>query len=442
MKSTRSPIFFKFLIAAIILTLLITTLFSQRIATAQGDNLTKDVSNKFAGTELRLILDNHPWTTTFQTLLPQFEKASGMSLRVETYAEDQLSQKLQIGLTSGSSQADLFMFRPLQEGKLFANNGWVEDLAPYTTKEQDWNWNDFQEAARNTVTFDKVVFGIPIVTERQIVYYRKDLFDAKGIKPPTTLDELQSAAEKLTDPTTGTYGIVMRGQRSAAVTQFSSFLYSFGGAWIKDGKSAIGSPEALAAYQFYGNLLNKYGPPGTLNMSWPQAVAIFQQGKAAMWIDADSLYTNVIDPTKSTVADKVGFAAFPAGPKGANPYNVTSWALGINANSKNKDAAWEFIKWATSSPVVMLFQQKSTPGARTSVWTSPDGLKGFPPEYAKVVQAQSKIGIGADRPLVIQVAKARDIVGNPIVVAIQGGDVQAAVKDADSQFNDFLATDK
>jgi len=51
-------------------------------------------------------------------------------------------------------------------------------------------------------------------------------------------------------------------------------------------------------------------------MSWPQAVAVFAQGKAALYTDADSISENVLNPTKSTVADKTGVAPFPAGPRG------------------------------------------------------------------------------------------------------------------------------
>ena len=395
-----------------------------------------------AGKQIRIIMANHPWQASIQKLIPQFEQASGIKVNVESYFEDQLSQKLQIGLTSGSSSADAFMFRPLQEGKLFANNGWLDDMTSTVQGAKDWNWNDFQDAAKGTVTFDNKVYGIPIVTEREIVYYRKDLFEQAGLKAPATLDDLTAAAKKLTDPSKGQYGIVMRGQRSPAVTQFSSFLYSEGGDFIKNGKSAINTPEAIAAYKLYGDLLKNYGPQGTLNMSWPQAVAIFQQGKAAMWIDADSLYTNVLDTSKSTVADKVGYAQFPAGPAGSKPYNVTSWALGVNAASPNKDAAWEFLQWATSAPIVMQMQQGGLPGARNSVWESPDGLKGFPAEYAKVVQASAKVGVDHDRPLVVNVGQARDIVGNPIVVSIQGQDVASAAAKADQDFNAFLEKDK
>lgn len=436
-----------FFLKAISLSLVIAFAFAALLpaasTTAQDNPLTAGVSDKFAGTELRLIFANHPWNNTIQRLIPAFEQASGMSLRIESYFEDQLSQKLQVGLTSGTSTADAFMFRPLQEGRLFAKNGWLFDVKEFAAADADWNWNDFQEAARGTVTFEDMVFGVPIVTERQVLYYRKDLFAAKGLSAPTTLEELEAAAAALNDPANGIAGIVMRGQRAAAVTQFSSFLYSFGGDWVKeDGSSALDTPEARAAYEYYGRLLREYGPQGTTNMSWPQAVAILQQGKAAMWIDADSLFLNATDPTRSSVAAEIGFAPFPAGPAGAQPYNITSWALGINELSENHEAAWEFVKWATSAPVVAELQKGGNPGPRISVWESADGLAGFPEEYAEVAKLQSTRGVGYDRPRVIGVGRARDIVGAPIVTAIEGGNLEAALKEAHNQFNAFLKEDK
>jgi multiple sugar transport system substrate-binding protein len=413
------------------------------IANAQSTPLVQGVSNKFAGKRIRVVMANHPWSNTLQPLVDEFRKASGIDVVLAAYNEDTLSQMLQIGLTSGASRADAFMFRPPQEARVFEANGWLHNLLPLTQGDKDWAWTDFQEAARDTVTFDKAVYGVPIVTEREMVYYRKDLFDKAGLKPPATLDELKAAAAKLHDPANGVAGIVMRGQRAPLVTQFSSFLYSFGGSFTKDGKSALDSPAALAAYKFYGDLLRQHGPQGALAMSWPQALASFQDGKAAMWVDADVFYPNLIDTTKSTVAAKVGFAPFPQGPAGARHYNVASWALGVNAASPEKDgAALEFVRWATSAPVVAALQHKGVPGARTSVWNAPDGLKGFPEAYAKVVQVQVKRGVGQDRPRVVKVGPARDIVGDPVVEAIQGGDVEASVRKAHEALNAFLLQDK
>lgn len=398
------------------------------------------VSDAYAGTEIRFIAANHPWNEAIQRLIPEFEAASGITVRSESYFEDQLSQRLQIGLTSGSTQADVFMFRPLQEGLLFQQNGWVADITDFANNDEDWNIDDFQPGPMGTVSADGVLFGIPIVTEREVLYYRTDLFEDAGLEVPQTLEELEAAAAALHNPDEGVYGIVMRGQRAAAVTQFSSYLYSFGGQWIdEEGNSAIDSPEAIQAYQFYGDLLRNYGPPGVLNMHWPQAIALFQQGQVAMYTDADILYPNVLDPEASVVVDSVGFAPFPEGPAGRRPYSVTSWAIGMNAGSENQEAAWEFLSWATCPAIVSYLQAEyGQSGARVSVWESPEGLGGFPEDLAEAIITNAETGVGHDRPLVIRVGEARDIVGEPIVVSIEGGDVEAAALAADEAFQAFL----
>jgi multiple sugar transport system substrate-binding protein len=173
-------------------------------------------------------------------------------------------------------------------------------------------------------------------------------------------------------------------------------------------------------------------------MSWPEASAIFAQGNAAFYTDASSLYKNVTEPDKSTVSDFVGFAPFPAGPAGSKPYNVPSWALGINEASGNQDNAWKFIEWATSPEMTLEIQQAGVPSARDSVWADPAGTSSFPEDLAKAVAIGSETGIGYDRPLVIAVPEAREIVGMPIVVAITGGDVKASIDEAQAGFQKFL----
>ena len=396
----------------------------------------------YAGTELRVVFANHPWAEAMKQQLPEFEQKTGIKVKPESYFEDQLTQKLTVELTSGSTTIDAFMFRPLQEGKLFAKNGWLNDVTSYAQKDTAWDLKDFNKAAIGSVTMDQKIYGVPLITEREILYYRKDILEKNNIPVPKTMDELVAAAKKVNDPSKDLYGFVSRGQRSPAVTQFSSFLYSFGGDFVKDGKAAVNTPEAIKAYQTYGDLLRLYGPPGTLNMAWPQAFAVFQQGKAVFLTDADSLYTNLTDKAKSTVSDKVGFAVIPAGTAGAKPYNITSWALAMNAKSKNQDASWEFVKWASSKENVLKMQQAGNPGARESVWNNPEGLKTFPAEYSKVVVESMKTSVDHDRPLVIDIGPARDAVGGPIQAAIQGQDVTKAANDANAAFQAIIDKEK
>lgn len=395
-------------------------------------------SQPFAGTTLNIVLANHPWQIAIQKMLPDFTKETGIQVKVQNYFETQLSQKLSIGFTAGSTTPDVFMYRPLQEGKLFFNNGWIQPLNDYVTKDTAWNWNDFSTTSRGTATVNNQVTGVPIVTEEEVLYYRKDLFQQAGLQPPKTIDEMVADAQKLTDKSKGMYGFVARGQRSAAVTQESSFLYSEGGDWDKNGQATVNTPEALKAFTIYGNLLKNDGPPGVLNMSWPEASALFAQGKVAMWADASSLYQNVTDPTKSSVSDKVGYAVFPAGDSSSKPYAVTSWGLAVNKNSKEKDAAWEFIKWATSAKVVAATQAQGNPGARQSVWDGPDGNKGFPAELAAVIKQSGSIGVDHDRPNVVNVGGARDVVGNIVTAIIEGKDAKAAADQAEKDYQALL----
>lgn len=391
-----------------------------------------------AGTTLRLVGANHPWQVAITPLLADFEAATGIKVNFEAYGEDQLNQKLTTEFTAGGSDIDVFMQRPLQEARVMLMNGWYEDLANCVA-DPDFDFADFAEGAVGTTTVNGVLTGVPIVTEQEVLYYRKDLLEAAGIAVPTTLDELKAAAEALTDKDNEMYGFVARGQRSPLVTQFSSFLYSSGGDWFDENRQAtINTPEALAAIDLYGTLLREYGPPGVLNMSWPQAVAIFAQGNAALYTDASSIYANMLDPEKSAVADKTGVAKFPAGPAGSIMYNVTSWGLAIHSGSQNKEAACEFIKWATSKEIVAKTQGEGTvPGARKSVWADPAGTASFPADWVEAVAASAD-GRGYDRPLVTAVTEARDIIGGAVVVSIEGGDFTTAANDANAQFQTLL----
>ncbi|HWI53754.1 MAG TPA: sugar ABC transporter substrate-binding protein [Symbiobacteriaceae bacterium] len=404
-----------------------------------------ETTNKkpFEGVTLRFLAAQHPWTDTVKKDIASFEEKTGMKVNMEVLAENNLTQKLTVELTAGTGTVDVFMQRPLQEAKQFEKNGWYADLNAFVKDAKktpaDWDVNDFHKGPMQVETLNGKLVGIPLITEQEILYYRKDLFAAKNIKVPTTMAELQDAAAKLHDPGKDFYGIVMRGQGNPAVTQFSSFLYSTGGEFIKDGKFVMDSPEALKALKIYGDLLGKYGPPGVLNMQWQQASALMAQGKAGMWVDANSLYLNVTAPDKSQVGDKIGFAMFPAGDKGVAPYSVTSWGLSVAKSSKQQDAAWEFIKWATSKEMVLKTQAAGNPSARTSVWNNPEGTKSWPAEWVAVAKKSGEIGKPADRPLVINVGKARDLIGEMITAAINNKDLEAVAKDRNVKLNELLA---
>ncbi|MHA6696109.1 ABC transporter substrate-binding protein [Homoserinimonas sp. A520] len=393
---------------------------------------------------LNVTLANHVWTDIVKEAIPEFEEETGITVNLTQLGEDQLSDQYNVKLNAGTDEIDVMMYRPLQEGKLFANNGWLADISDNVSENGDWNWDDFQPGPVGSTTVDGAVVGVPIITEREVLYYRTDLLEAAGLEVPTTLEELEAAAKKIKEQNPDIAGFVARTGVSAAVTQFSSFLYSSGGDWIDDdGNAVIDSDAAAEAYELYGSLIRNYGPANvSTDMSWPEAMAIFTQGNAAFYTEADSLYKNATDPASSTISDTVGFAQFPAGEEGSHPYNVPSWALGIAAETENTENAWKFIEWATSQDKMLEIQQAGVPGSRISVWEDPSATADYPADLVEAIKGSTEGGVGYDRPLVISVAEAREIVGMPIVVSITGGDVDAAIEEAQAKFQAFLDDEK
>ncbi|WP_327025818.1 ABC transporter substrate-binding protein [Micromonospora sp. NBC_01739] len=390
---------------------------------------------------VRVTLVNHVWTENIRKALPEFERETGLKVEVTQLGEDQLSDQYNVKLNAGSSDIDVMMYRPLQEGRLFAKNKYLADLTDKAKGSSDFDLADFQAAPLSATTYEDKVVGVPIITEQQVLYYRKDLLEKSGFSaPPATLDELKTQAAKIQADNPGVAGFVARTGKAAAVTQFSSFLFSFGGDFVDEsGKSAVSTDAAKQAYAYYGGLLREHGPANiSTDMSWSEAMAIFTQGQAAFYPEANSLYKNATDPAKSKVSENVGFAPFPAGPAGSKPYNVPSWGLAVNDASKNQDNAWKFIQWAAGKAQTLEQQKAGVPGARTSVWENPEGIATYPKDMAEAITVSLANGVGHDRPVVERVAQAREIVGQPIVDAITGKDAAASAEAANQAFQKFL----
>ena len=102
---------------------------------------------------IQVTLANHVWTDTIKSKLPEFEKATGLKVELSQYGEDQLSAQYNVKLNAGTSEIDVMMYRPLQEGKLFAKNGYLADLSTKVAANKDWGWADFQSGPVGATTY-------------------------------------------------------------------------------------------------------------------------------------------------------------------------------------------------------------------------------------------------------------------------------------------------
>ena len=405
---------------------------------------------QFTGTQLRVLLNKHPWQVGIEPHLKDFEALTGIKLITEVYPEDQFRAKTLVELTSGASSIDVFMSMPAQEGLKYIRAGWLQPVDEFlkdpSLTAPDYNWNDFLDKTREAMVVEGKLVGPPIQVENVALMYRKDVFQKYNVKVPTTLDELEAAAKALngkpmTDDGQPGFGIVARGKRAAATSMFAGMLYAMGGTWLTPNREpAINSEEAIKAIDLWGRLLRLYGPPGSENNHWYEASSIFSQGKAAMYTDANSLFPVIEDPQKSKVVGKVGYALFPRGPKGQYGSTVAVWGLAMPKTSKNQKAAWLFMQWATNKDQVLKVQsERGVLGARESVWKDPKGKAKVPSDLGESLMLGSKVGTPFWNPPVVAVAEVRDAVGAAIVTSIQGGDVRAAANKAAADMKRIMA---
>jgi len=384
--------------------------------------------------EIRVLVANHPYGDLLKSNIPDFEKATGIKVNVESLQEGQLTTKLTTEFATSSSSVDVFMTRPLQEGKMFYKNGWYEPLAGF-------DFSDYPKNVMSVATFGPKAYIVPLVTEWQVLYYRKDLFKQAGLKVPTNFTELEAAAKKINSDTVA--GLASRGKGAAAVTQMSSYVYNYGGLYLDKGVAVFDTKPAVDAIRFYGKILGNYGPKGVTSMSWENIMPLFQAGKVAMWTDASVFYGQIIDPTKTQVpAENIGIANFPAGPKMNSPFIVTSWGIAIAKQSKHKDLALTFLEWATSKDLAVKGMLANITMARSSVWEDKAVLATVNPGLVETRSYAAAHGNPLDRPYMSAVGEARDLIGELLIESInskgESAGLEKMAKEKVAKVNEIL----
>ncbi len=324
-----------------------------------------------------------------QKLTDDFKKKNpDIDLEWVTLEENVLRQKVTTDIATKGGQYDV-MTIGTYEVPIWAKQGW---LLPLDNLGADYDADDLLPAIRSGLTADGKLYAAPFYGESSMVMYRKDLFEAAGLKMPDapTWDFIAEAAKKITNKDKEIYGICLRGkagwgENMAFRTAMSN---SFGARWFDEQwKPQFDQPEWKDTLNFYVNLMKEAGPPGASSNGFNENLALFQTGKCGMWIDATVAASFVSNPKESTVADKVGFALAPDKGLGKRGNWLWAWSLAIPASSQKVEAAEKFVAWATSKDYTKLVAEKdgwlnAPPGTRSSLYANADYQKAAP--FAKM----------------------------------------------------------
>ena len=354
----------------------------------------------YAETSLTIGTVNNGQMIQMQKLSDDFTKANpDIKLNWVTLEENVLRQKVTTDIATKGGQFDI-MTIGTYEVPIWGKKGWLVSLDKLGA---DYDVDDLLPAIRAGLTVDGKLYAAPFYGESSMLMYRKDLADKAGVKfgDRPTWDQVRDAAAKMNDPKAGVYGICLRGKPGWGdnMAFLTTMVNAFGGQWFDmSWKPQLESKPWHDAVTFYVDLLKKSGPPGSSANSFNEILALYNEGKCGMWVDATIAASFITDPKQSKVADKVAFAQAPSEvtTKGANW--LWAWALAVPASTKNAVAAQKFVNWATSKQYIALVAQQEgwahvPTGTRKSTYANPDFQK------AAVFAAAEKAAIDSANPL-------------------------------------------
>jgi sorbitol/mannitol transport system substrate-binding protein len=331
--------------------------------------------------EVTIALVSNSQMTDAQKLSTEFEAANpGTKLKFITLSENQARAKITMSTAMGGSEFDVVMISNFETPQ-WARDGWLLNLSDYAKNTPGYDQNDFIPSLRESLSFEGNMYSVPFYGESSFLMYRKDLFEAAGIKVDQNpnyqpqWEEVAQWAEKL--KTADRAGICLRGKPGwgEVLAPLDTVINTFGGRWFDEKWNAqLNSPEVKKAVNFYVDLINSAGELGASSTGFQECANLFGQGQTAMWYDATSAVSVLEDPkTYPDLVGKIGYLPAPIVEK-PNAGWLYTWSLGIPKGSKNPDGAWKFISWMTSKDYMKLVGEKLgwarvPPGSRTSTYT-------------------------------------------------------------------------
>ena len=341
-----------------------------------------------AETTLQIATVNNGDMITMQQLTDDFTKANpDIKLNWVTLEENTLRQKVTTDIATKGGQFDVLTIGTY-EVPIWAKKGWLVPLDKLSA-DADYDVDDLLPAIRAGLSYDGKLYAAPFYGESSMVMYRTDLMEKAGLKMPEkpTWEFIRQAADKMTDKAAGVYGICLRGKPGWGENMafLTATANSFGARWFDEKwNPQFNTPEWKATLDYYVALLKADGPPGASANGFNENLALFNDGKCGMWIDA-TVAASFVTGKDSKVADKVGFALAPDNGLGKRGNWLWAWSLAVPAGTAKADAAEKFISWATSKHYLDLVASKEgianvPPGTRKSLYANAD--------YAKIPFAQ------------------------------------------------------
>ncbi len=314
---------------------------------------------KYEGTTLVVSWPALAHFNAAETLLEEFTEETGIDVEVDALQYLKLRDRQLLEMSKDEGEYDIVSWVVMWKGE-YVSKGLLTPLSQFFTNgalvDPLYDIDDVADAylQNGGVVGGKkgympgksgALYGLPFGAETSILAYRKDVLEEQGLEVPTNYDELRDVMTKLHEA--GVPALTSRGKTGHQVTAgWLLHLAPMGGKIFDDEwNPVINSPESVKAAEFMRHTV-KTGPKGIETFGFGEASAAFLQGDAALYLDTLKIAAMSRNPKLSTIDGKVGFALHPTDVRCGS--ETGGFAMGIPANSQNKEAAFLLIQYLTN----------------------------------------------------------------------------------------------
>ena len=319
-----------------------TTLGMPRRARAQGRTEISFASASFFGSE------------TFGDLVDSFnESQDRVMVRYLELPPPSSSTEVYQGLVQqlarGNGTPDVFSQDVIWIAGMAAA-GWALPLDEFV---DDAMTSQYFEGTLAACKWDGKLTALPWFMDTGMMYYRTDLVEKHGGAVPTTWAEMAKMGKAAQEAGDAEFGFVWQGkQAEVLVCDAVEAIASNNGAILsEDGRSSrIGEPEAVEAIQFLHDTINEMQISPSDVLSWDEEPSrqVFTNGQSMFLRNWSYVWPIAQDPSVSEVVGKVGAGPLPHFEGGSSASTLGGYQLGMNANTADRDAAWEFMSWMSA----------------------------------------------------------------------------------------------
>ncbi|MEU7005289.1 ABC transporter substrate-binding protein [Streptomyces sp. NPDC046332] len=287
---------------------------------------------------------------------------------------DETRAQMITDLKSGEGRFDLLNIDVAWTSE-FAAAGWIAPL-----ERGRFPLESFLPPVVDTATYDGRLYAVPYVTNAGMLFYRKDVLDREGQRPPRTWAELERQARTIA-PKYGLGGYAGQFLPYEGLTvNAAEAVYSAGGTILGDEgeRVTVDSAAARSGLGFLARGVRDGWIPGeALTYKEEESRQAFQDGRLLFLRNWPYAYAGA-SGAQSRVAGKFGAVPLP-GPAGPGASVLGGSNLAVSSQARHPESARDLIAYLTSEPVQRrVLTEGALPPVRSALYEDPALVARFP----------------------------------------------------------------